>query len=81
MNDKLEKLVDEMSEVEDDEYKSMMKDIVKFVEEYDKHEGEDDEYKSMMKDIVKVVEEYDKNSKEWKRKKVKLLEEIEKQKK
>jgi len=65
----LDRLIDEMYEGEDDEYKSMMKDIVKGVEDFEvkkkklknkkskKTEKIDDE--KLMNDLVKVVREYD----------------------
>ena len=65
----LDRLIDEMYEGEDDEYKSMMKDIVKGVEDFEvkkkklknkkskKTEKIDDE--KLMKYLVKVVREYD----------------------
>jgi len=65
----LDRLIDEMYEGEDDEYKSMMKDIVKGVEDFEvkkkklknkkskKTEKIDDE--KLMNYLVKVVREYD----------------------
>jgi hypothetical protein len=65
----LDRLIEKMYEGEDDEYKSMMKDIVKGVEDFEvkkkklknkkskKTEKIDDE--KLMNDLVKVVREYD----------------------
>ena len=65
----LDRLIDEMYEGEDDEYKSLMKDIVKGFEDFEEKKKElknkisqktekiDDE--KLMNDLLKVLTEYD----------------------